>query len=113
MVYVVQEPGGRNIVSAYKHGEVKVLLPPGSQITFSAGAVTNKLMRELSHFNDDDYLLLLGDPAAIGIAVAVASHWNQGRVRLLKWDRQEHMYYPVSFNINNKEGNSDDEQFGR
>lgn len=108
MVYVVQDPMRMNIISAVKYGEIKILLQKGSQITFSAGAVTNQLKKALSNFNDDDYLLLIGDPAAIGLAVAVAAHWNQGRVKMLKWDRKEHVYYPVSININQKNGGDDD-----
>jgi len=44
-------------------------------------------------------LLLIGDPLAIGLAVAVASNANRGKVKLLKWDRQERQYYPLSVNL--------------
>ena len=114
-VYIVQEPEGKNITSAAKYGEkIIVLLHPGMQIGFSAGQATNVLDRKLSDFCDDDYLLLLGDPVAIGIAVAVASKWNNGRVKMLKWDRQEAMYYPIAINLFEKgERDESREQFGR
>jgi hypothetical protein len=102
MVYVVQEQRGKNIAQATKHGEIKVLLEQGSQVTFSAGFVTNELRRKLSDFNDSDFLLLMGDPVAIGIAVAIAAYWNQGKVKMLKWDKQDKMYYPVSINLHPK-----------
>ena len=35
-VYVVQEVKGRNILSAKEFGELKLLLPEGSQIVLSA-----------------------------------------------------------------------------
>lgn len=112
MVYVVQEQLGKNIVSATKYGEIKILLPTGSQITFSAGHVTEELKSKLSHFNDKDYLLLMGDPVAIGLATMVAAHWNKGRVKMLKWDKQEKVYYPVSVNLYQKEeGDPANEQF--
>ena len=41
----------------------------------------------------------MGDPAAIGLVCAMASHHNQGRFKVLKWDRQESMYYPVSMDV--------------
>ena len=41
----------------------------------------------------------MGDPAAIGLVCALASQHNQGRFKVLKWDRQESMYYPVSIDI--------------
>lgn len=99
MVYVVQEQLGKNIVSSTKYGEIEVLLPAGSQITFSAGHVTDMLKAKLSNFNDKDYLLLMGDPVAIGLATMVAAHWNKGKVKMLKWDKQEKMYYPVSIDL--------------
>ena len=41
----------------------------------------------------------MGDPAAIGLACAVAASTNQGRFKVLKWDRQESVYYPVNINL--------------
>jgi hypothetical protein len=99
MVYVIQEQSNKNILSAKEFGEIKFLLPHGMQVLFSSGQCTQKLLFALSNFCNDDYLLLIGDPAAIGIAVAVASHWNNGKVKMLKWDRQERQYYPISMNI--------------
>ncbi len=100
MVYVVQEQSNKNILPAKEYGEIKVLIPPGSQVTFCAEAITFKLLLDLEGFTDDDYLLLIGDPVAIGISVAVAAHWNDGRVKMLKWDRQEKQYCPIEMDIN-------------
>tara|TARA_R110002020_G_scaffold50132_3_gene142000 strand:+ start:5644 stop:5961 length:318 start_codon:yes stop_codon:yes gene_type:complete len=97
-VYVVQEVQGINIISATKFGEISLLLPAG-QITFSVGPTVNRLRKGLSKFNDDDYLLLIGDPAAIGLATAIALDMNLGKGKLLKWDRQEKQYYPITVNI--------------
>lgn len=106
MVFVIQEQSSKNILPAADFGEIKVLLPSGAQITFSPGPVTRELMRGLAKFNDEDYLLLMGDPVAIGIATAAAAHHNQGRVKMLKWDRQERQYFPISINLYQK-GESD------
>jgi hypothetical protein len=112
MVYVVQEQQGKNILPALKYGEISVLLPPGLQIGFSAGQIVQQINAKLSNFSDADYLLLIGDPVAIGVSVAVAGKWNQGKVKMLKWDKQEHMYYPVSINFYEKEDtNGISEQF--
>lgn len=99
MVYVIQEQQGKNLLPALKYGEIKVLLPTGMQVCFSAGQVTRIIDTALSSFNDNDYLVLIGDPVAIAIAGAMAAKWNQGRVRMLKWDKQEKMYFPVSINM--------------
>ena len=102
MVYVIQEPVGKNINPASEFGEIKYLLRGDSQILFSAGFVTNSMKSQLSNFNDNDYLLLIGDPVAIGIATAIACQWNQGRAKLLKWDRQESKYYPIQIDTYQK-----------
>tara|TARA_Y100001951_G_scaffold30885_1_gene24147 strand:- start:12 stop:329 length:318 start_codon:yes stop_codon:yes gene_type:complete len=97
-VYVVQEVQKFNVLPAGKYGELSLLLPPG-QITLSSGPTINRLRHKLRDFTDMDYLLLIGDPLAIGLAVAIASNANRGKVKLLKWDRQEKQYYPLSVNL--------------
>ena len=97
-VYVVQEVPGINILPANKFGELELLLPPG-QITLSAGPTVSRLKKGLKNYTEKDYLLLIGDPAAIGLATAIACEFNRGIVKLLKWDRQERQYYPITGNI--------------
>jgi hypothetical protein len=97
-VYVVQEVPKFNVLPARKYGELELILPPG-QITLSAGPTVNRLKHKLRNFTDMDYLLLIGDPLAIGLAVAIASNANRGNARILKWDRQEKQYYPLNVNL--------------
>ena len=113
-VYVLQElPGtsiGRpkyNIIGAQKFGKLKVLLKENTQIVLSPGPIIFELRRLLRDYTSKDYLLLSGDPSVIGIAVAIVSDINNGRFNLLKWDRQEQMYYPLEINLHEK-GKIDD-----
>jgi hypothetical protein len=78
------------------------LLLPEGDVVLSPGPTTRRLQRALKDFGDQDYLLLMGDPVAIGLACAVASDINQGRFKLLKWDRQQHVYYPVDVVLNRR-----------
>ena len=98
-VYVLQEMG-RNIRSAEKFGDLKVLLPDNRQIVLSSGPISFKLRQELKTFNDDDYLLLIGDPAIIAVAAAVAANVNNGRFKVLKWDRDDKAYYDIEIDLN-------------
>lgn len=98
MVYVVQDPEGKNILAAKKFGKLEALLPPG-QITLSPGPSILKLRQKLQKFCDDDYLLLIGDPIAIALAAMIAGANNTGRVKFLKWDKQERQYYTVEADI--------------
>ena len=113
-VYVLQElPGtsiGRpkyNIIGALKFGKLKVLLKENTQIVLSPGPIIFELRRLLRDYTSKDYLLLSGDPSVIGIACSVVSDINNGRFNLLKWDRQEQMYYPLEINLYEK-GKIDD-----
>jgi len=108
-VYVLQElPGTRsgrpkfNIIGASKYGELKVLLPEHSQIILSPGPLIFKLRQLLKDYTPEDYLLLTGDPAIIGVACSVVSDLTNGQYKFLKWDRQEATYYPVEINLYEK-----------
>ena len=100
-VYVLQEMG-RNIRSAEKFGDLKVVLPDNKQIVLSSGPLTFKLQHALKDFNDNDYLLLMGDPAIIAVAGAVVSDINNGRFKVLKWDRDEKKYYDIEIDLRGK-----------
>ena len=109
IVYVIQEiPGTRegrpkiNIMGAQKFGNIKVLLREDSQIIFSPGPIIFELRRLLKNYTSEDYLLLTGDPAIIGVACSVVSDITHGKYNLLKWDRQERMYYPIQINLYEK-----------
>ena len=100
-VYVLQEMG-RNTRSAEKFGDLKVCLPDNRQMVLSSGPLTFKLKQELKDFNDDDYLLLIGDPAIIAVAGAIAADVNNGRFKILKWDRNEMKYYDIEIDLRGK-----------
>jgi len=109
IVYVIQEiPGtkdGRpkiNIMGASEYGKFKFLLPELSQIIFSPGPLIFKLRKELAKYRTLDYLLLTGDPAIIGVACSIVSDMTNGKYNLLKWDKQERKYYPITINLYEK-----------
>ena len=108
-VYVIQEIAGSqagspkiNIVGATEYGDLKFLLPEFSQIIFSPGPLIFKLRKGLKDFTVDDYLLLTGDPAIIGVACSIVSDITNGKYKLLKWDKQERKYYPIEINLYEK-----------
>ena len=78
------------------------LLPEFSQIIFSPGPLIFKLRNLLKNYTPEDYLLLTGDPAIIGIACSIVADVTNGKFNLLKWDRQEKMYYPLKINLYEK-----------
>jgi len=108
-VYVIQEiPGTRagnpkiNILGAAEYGVFKFLLPEFSQIIFSPGPLIFKLRQSLKNYRPNDYLLLTGDPAIIGVACSIVSDITNGKYNLLKWDKQERKYYSIAIDLYEK-----------
>jgi hypothetical protein len=118
MVYLVQDPppkwvpdglgGGTrqklNFGPALKYAgeggkQVEVLLPTQDFVLSPAPAVA-ELRKKLRNFGDDDFLLLVGDPIAIGLAVKIAADANRGVVRCLRWMKTEHDYVEVRVDFN-------------
>ena len=109
IVYVIQHIAGTkagnpkiNIMGASNYGQFKFLLPEFSQIIFSPGPLVYKLRQGLKNFKKRDYLLLTGDPAIIGVACSIVSDITNGKYNLLKWDKQERRYYPITINLYEK-----------
>ena len=111
-VFVIQEIAGTkagnpkiNIMGASSYsssGKFNFLLPEFSQIIFSPGPLVYKLRQGLKDYTSDDYLLLTGDPAIIGLACSIVSDITNGKYKLLKWDKQERKYYPIEINLYEK-----------
>ena len=106
IVYVIQEIAGTkdgkpkiNILGAAEYGTFKFLLPELSQMIFSPGPLIFKLRQGLKDYNTEDFLLLTGDPAIIGVACSIVSDITNGKFNLLKWDKQERKYYPIHINL--------------
>lgn len=108
-VYLIQEIPGTaqgqpkyNILGAQKYGKIITMLPEFSQMILSPGPLIHKLRMLLKNYTEEDYLLLSGDPAIIGVVCSVVADITNGKYKLLKWDRQEKTYYPIEINIHQK-----------
>ncbi len=106
IVYVIQEIAGTkdgkpkiNILGAAEYGTFKFLLPELSQMIFSPGPLIFKLRKGLKDYTTEDFLLLTGDPAIIGVACSIVADITNGKFNLLKWDKQERKYYPIQINL--------------
>ena len=109
VVYVIQEiPGTQsgnpkiNIMGASAYstsGKFNFLLPEFSQMIFSPGPLIFKLRKGLRNYTSEDYLLLTGDPAIIGVACSIVSDITHGKFKVLKWDKQERKYYPIEIHL--------------
>jgi hypothetical protein len=107
-VFVVQEAlkqgvaGPRPVVDispAAKYGELVYLLNWSDAKLKNPDAVASTLWQKLSTFSDDDYLLMVGSPTAMALTAAIAMDINNGRARLLMWDRDDRAYRVVPIDL--------------
>ena len=68
----------------------------------SPGPAVRKAKQLLRDFSDDDYLLLIGDPAMIGLSCSVASYNNRGKYKVLMYDRRTFTYFPIQIDLNER-----------
>ena len=108
-VYLIQEIPGTsklepkyNVLGTQKYGEIITMLPEFSQLILSPGPLIIKLRTLLKNYTSQDFLLLSGDPAIIGVVCSIVCEMTNGKYKLLKWDRQEKTYYPIEINIHQK-----------
>jgi hypothetical protein len=108
-VFVVQNPMRRDptsgelvhifdLRSAHGYGELHVLLPAGP-VAWATLDIVGQLYEHLESFRPEDYLLCLGDPAAIAAASAIVSDVNTGVIPLLVWDKQTRGYNEVRVDL--------------
>ena len=87
-VFIIQENQRQNFLPAADFGELIFVLPAGDQVFLNAVPTIQKVRTVLRDFTDNDYILPNGDPVGIGIACVEAALANEGRYKLLKYDRQ-------------------------
>lgn len=88
-----------DLTPAAVYGQLEVLINRNN-IGIAAQPLVAELRHLLRDYTDEDYILAVGDPVAIGLAISVASEMNRGRVNILKWDRQTRKY--ISLNANTR-----------
>lgn len=104
-VFIIQEPvkmdqaTGQMIPvmdfrKVMKYGEPVVCLQNG-RVSLTPGPTVDILKDKLRDFCDNDFIVSVGDPSAIFIAAMVAGEINNGRVKLLKWDKTNKSYICV------------------
>ena len=108
-VYVVQNvmrkhPDGTiralDYTQAERFGEVIFLFDGQKQVVMSPQPTIRKIKSMLRGIKDTDYILLVGDPALIGLTTSVVSYILNGRYNMLKYDRIEKDYFPIRVDIN-------------
>lgn len=87
-----------SIHKAEKWGELEFILSPSAH-PFDPELVLGDIHEKLSGFNDDDHLLLIGNPGLIGMSTAIAAHYNEGRIKFLQWSGRHNEYIQIIVKI--------------
>lgn len=97
-VYIVQAHNNKDMSDARRHGELHVLYPSHIHRPYDTDHLTNVAHTQLRDFCEDDFLLLLGDPAICGMVTKVASEYSE-IVRMLSWNRIKQEYHEVTWDF--------------
>lgn len=87
-------PRFTSLDKALRWGKIEYLLSPSAH-PFSPDLVLGDMHEKLSGYNDQDHLLLIGNPGLIGMATAIAAYYNNGEVKLLQWSGRHGEYTEI------------------
>lgn len=92
-VYVVQRTE-HNFVSAMDYGSIEFVALVNYPKFESPIKHVEFMKSKLEDFGPADYLLVVGDPLNIGVAMAILA--KKGAFTVLKWDNMTNKYVPVT-----------------
>ncbi len=87
-----------DLTPAEEFGELSFLLAPDAK-PFNPAPIIDELFEKLDGFSDNDFLICIGNPILLSLAVSVAVDINEGRVNLLQWNGRRGAYVPVSADL--------------
>jgi hypothetical protein len=87
-----------DITPAIEYGEIEILTRHNQSMQFSVPMIRS-LRDKLKDFNDNDFILPVGDPITIGAVCAVVADINGGYYKVLKWDKRTRKYLPIEIQV--------------
>lgn len=81
---------------AKSFGDMHILHPPG-KVTVAPAVMARRMRAELARFSDEDFVLCVGPPVVMVATGIVAALQNNGRVKLLEWDKFSQTYREIVF----------------
>ncbi len=90
-----------DLTPASVYGDIEILIE-SNNTGIAIQPLISVLRSRLKDFNDDDYILPVGDPVAIGVVTSIASDNNRGQIKMLRWDRRLLRYIEIKFNTRGK-----------
>jgi len=103
-------PGGERIQCQRLYKDYLYLFEKVNAAGYDSSIASIACRKKLAHFCDDDVIVAIGAPFLIGAAIAWAAAHNQGKVKVLEWDRYVDAYRMRVLNMFDKKGNIDDKE---
>jgi len=97
-VFIPQERSEFDLTPAMEFGEL-VVLNHGGDVYHDASGMIREMRQKLGSITRDDYVMMIGDPIAIGAAVAAAAYALGGTVKCLKWSRRNKRYLVIEMRV--------------
>lgn len=86
------------IHKAEKWGPLEYILKPDAH-PFIPDLILGDIHDKLKDFNDNDFLLLIGNPCLIGIVSSIAANYNNGSVNFLQWSNRNSDYSEIKIKM--------------
>jgi hypothetical protein len=87
-----------DISPAAAYGDIRVIIGSGSPPVEMVSLIAY-MRSQLQGFSDDDYIVAAGEPSVLIAAALVAAEYNDGRVKVLRWDRFIPGYKELQFDL--------------
>lgn len=112
-VYVVQVDNNKDLSDAKRFGQLRAVFGSPRK-PYNTQIMIHNARKILQHWQEGDYLLMLGDPALCGICTALISEIDP-IINILSWDRNTFQYVPQQWDFDSHNFNSsydnEDEDF--
>lgn len=89
-IFVVQVDNNKDLSDAKRYGQLRAVFGSPRK-PYDAERLVAQGRRVLREYQPGDYLLMLGDPALCGVAMALAAEYHSV-VNVLSWDRNYFRY---------------------
>lgn len=88
-----------DLSAANEWGELQVILTPGANPFTSMDSIIDDLHAALKDISQEDYLILVGNPAIMGAMAAIAADYTEGNLRVLQWHGKQRKYNLIEYSV--------------
>ena len=96
-VFVVQVDNTKDLSDAKRYGQLRAVFG-NPRKPYDPDRLISQARRVIADYRAGDYLLMVGDPALCGAAVALAAEYHSV-VNVLSWDRNNFRYQPLRWDF--------------